>query len=64
MGVLNTLKYSNSPILVKNEYNNDNNNLLITKTNNPDMYRQAMKMQAAEVLDLISLSLIRFSFMF
>ena len=28
------------------------------------MYRQAMKMQAAEVLDLISLSLIRFSFMF
>ena len=28
------------------------------------MYRQAMKMQAAEVLDLISLSLIRLSFMF
>ena len=33
------------------------------KTNNPDMYRQAMKMQAAEVLEqMISLSLIRFSF--
>ena len=28
------------------------------------MYRSALKMQAAEVLDLVSLSLIRFSFMF
>ena len=28
------------------------------------MYRSALKMQAEEVLDLVSLSLIRFSFMF
>ena len=28
------------------------------------MYRSALKMKAAEVLDLVSLSLIRFSFMF
>ena len=59
MGVLNTLKYTNSYSIYSSEeliiiiiiITTYNDNLLIIKTNNPDMYRQAMIMQAAEVLE-------------